>query len=278
MEKKRQIALNKVFNLFILIGIILGYVAVLTFLEGDIKTGLILTAIVAVLLLIPIIATPCCYIFDTNGVTLYYVFLPKERYLWNNIRSITVESDDHHHIPFLSNVFRIVGCVEGKQHCYMEGKIRKSFRTKRLLETYWDGTITGYFFESPKILKNKKKSRISKHYLTDEISAMERKVRDKTRTFLKPFVDKARYQGLELKTSFCYTVGGKLLASRPTKDYNYIALIELLDKSNASRNTDVSVDLIYVHLGKSAYRGVKNEHAIEELKFYITDILNNSSR
>lgn len=280
MEKKRQIALNKVFNLFILIGIILGYVAVLTFLEGDIKTGLILTAIVAVLLLIPIIAVPCCYIFDNDGVTFYYIFLPKERYLWNNIRSITVESDgSSKHFPFLSNVFQIVGYVEGKEYFYMEGKIRKSFRTKRLLETHWDGTITGYFFKDTKNWWNKRKKRqdkmspISKHYLTDEVSAMERKARDKAKQFLKPFVDQAKQQDFELQTQFLYMIGGSIFPSRPQNSYTYIALVKLLDKSTSSLYTEFSVDLVHARLGKNSYRGVNNENALQELELYLNDHL-----
>ena len=32
----------------------------------------------------------------------------------------------------------------------MNGNMRKSFRNKKLLEQYWDGTITGYMFENVK--------------------------------------------------------------------------------------------------------------------------------
>ncbi len=281
MEKKRQIALNKAFNLCIMLGIIIGYSSVLIFMQEDIKIGLVWSAIAALLLLVPIIAAPCCYIFDSKGVTLCYIFLPNERYLWNNIRSITIESDDHRHIPFFSNVFRIVGSVEGKQRHYMDGKIRKSFRTKRLLEKYWDGTITGYFFEDIKNWWNKrkerknKKARTSKHYLTDEVSAMERKARDKTRNFLKPLVDRAAYQGFELKPSFCYVAGNEILATRPPKNYTYSAIVVITypDKQGERCMVDISTDLVYVHLGKSAYRGVKNENALKELEVYITDTL-----
>ena len=41
----------------------------------------------------------------------------------------------------------------------MNGYIRKTFRTKYLLEKYWDGTITGYLFEDVKNWINKRKKR-----------------------------------------------------------------------------------------------------------------------
>lgn len=74
---------------------------------------------------------------------MYYVFLPNERYLWRNIRAIEVSDDgtNSSQSPWFDllfgKVFAISGHVEGELHFYMNGHIRKSWRTKRLLEEYW---------------------------------------------------------------------------------------------------------------------------------------------
>jgi len=53
-----------------------------------------------------------------------------------------------------------------------------------------------------------------------------------------------------------------------------IAEIAHANEDDEARTVAVSVDLLYVRLGKTAYRGVKNEHAQEELQFSLSDVLN----
>ncbi len=96
-------------------------------------------------------AAPCCYCFDEESITFYYLFLPKERYLWKNIRKINALKDgcSRSSISYaifdiiFSHIFEITGKVEGKQLFYMQGKISRSMKTKRLLEKYWKRNIIG---------------------------------------------------------------------------------------------------------------------------------------
>ena len=153
MKNKKEIAFNKLFFLFVILGVIslaVGFVVtgeeISAFGIGCIIVGLVFLTGGSIM-------APCCYCFDSDGVTCYYVFLPKERYLWKNIRNICVKRDGYSESEILemifSYVFEIKGKAEGKQHFYMQGQISRSFRTKRLIEKYWHKGISG--------LKSKKK-------------------------------------------------------------------------------------------------------------------------
>lgn len=49
--------------------------------------------------------------------------------------------------------------------------------------------------------------------------------------------------------------------------------ISHFNETDEDRIVVVSVDLLYVRLGKSSYRGVKNERAEEEFQFTLSDVL-----
>ena len=162
----------------------------------------------------------------------------------------------------------------------MQGHVRKTFRTKKLFEKYWDGTITGYLFEDVKEGINKrkaKKQKILKQHLTDEIVPMEREIRADVRNWLKPFSDQAKQYDLDIKAKYYYvTKDFEELTSRPTAGYTYTLIGEIahFDETDEDRIVLVSVDLLYVRLGRSAYRGVKNEHAYDDLQSAFSDTLN----
>ena len=161
---KRQYALNKLFNFLVIFGLILAWCSSQFFLEGDLSWGFGTVAAALILIVPATLFTPYCYAFDSEGVSLCYVFLPTERYLWKNIGAIEVDfkiSGSRANIFNLlfSAVFTIQGPNVGKRRFYMNGYIRKTFRTKYLLEKYWDGTITGYLFEDVKNWINKRKKR-----------------------------------------------------------------------------------------------------------------------
>ena len=167
----------------------------------------------------------------------------------------------------------------GKRRFYMEGHVRKSIRTKRLFEQYWDGTITGYLFDGMKERRQKRKAKKEmqiKAHLTDEIVPMEREVRAKARKWLEPFVAQARHYDLEIKTKYLYiTKDLQELNSRPEERYTYTLLAEIahFGETDENRIVVVSVDLLFVRLGKTAYRGVHNVHAKEELDGTVSDVL-----
>ncbi|MBQ6829522.1 MAG: hypothetical protein IJO59_00200 [Clostridia bacterium] len=282
MKKKRKIALNKLYNLCLFFALCALLICIDSFQEKDIAwtvgSGLVTLAFI----LVPM--TPYAYVFDAEGVSFRYLLWPTERYLWKDIRNITVEWDSSStHSSGFEFFWASVFCLEanpvGKHRWYMEGHIRKSFRTKRLLEQYWDGTITGYLFEDAKKWLNKKRKQKQKEikaHLTDEVAPMEREIRAKVREWLAPFIAQAKQYDLDMRADYRYITGdGDERKSRPQEGYTYTLMIEIARPNETDDNRVVllSVDLLYVRLGKTTYRGVVNEHAEEELRLTLTDVL-----
>ena len=165
MKKRKQFALNKLFNFCVVFGLFFAYCSIVCFQDNDATLGLVFGAIALAFIVLPAMFTPYCYTFDSEGVSLRYIFLPTERYLWKDIHAIEVEdistynSDEAIVYLFYAIVFSIKGTNVGKRRFYMNGHIRKSLRTKYLLEKYWDGTITGYMFEDTKKWIDKRKTK-----------------------------------------------------------------------------------------------------------------------
>lgn len=283
MRPKKEWALNKLFNLLLVISLFFAVMCIDMLLEKDIPWAAGCGTAALVFLTCALLFTPYGYAFDREGVSLCYALLPNERYLWEDIYAIEVEwtkSTAKTTILdfFYASVFHIIGNGVGVQRFYMQGHIRKSFRTKRLLEKYWDGTITGYLFEDIQKWNNKrkaKKQRQVKQHLTDEIAPMERQVRAKAREWIAPFVDQVKLYGLDLRTEYRYiTADFEELKSRPKEGYTYMLMVEISrpDEMDEDRIWVLSVDLLYARLGKAAYRGVENKSAKEELQFYLTDM------
>lgn len=284
MNKGKQYALNKLFNFCIVLGLFLVYLSIELFIESKIAGAIGCGVAALFFIVIPAIFTPYCYAFDSEGISLCYVFFSVERYLWKNIHAIEVEdknsdSGADFFTLFFTTVFSIKGKNVGKKRFYMKGHIRKSFRTKYLLEKYWDGTITGYFFEDIKNWFDKRKTKKqlqSKTYVIDEVIPMEREMEDKTRDWLKPFTAQAKQYDLDIKVNYCYiTEDFNELDYRPKENYTYTLVAEIahFNEKDESRIVVVDVDLVYVRLGKTAYRGVINRKAQEELQFTFSDVL-----
>ena len=285
MKKRKQIALNKIFNLCLFLGAICAWMAIEVFLDGDRPFGIGFGIVGFLLIVMPAIFAPYCYAFDNEGISLCYLFFSDERYLWKDIHAIEVKDTSTYSRSsvfdlFFAYDFCINGASVGKRRFFMKGHVCKSFRTKRLFEKYWDGTITGYLFEDVKARTSKSKSKKNfqiKAHLTDEIVPMEREIRAKAREWLAPFVVQAKHAGLEIKTKYLYiTKDLEELNSRPQEGYTYTLLAEIahFGETDENRIVVVSVDLLFVRLGKTAYRGVKNKGAKEELDDIFSDVLN----
>jgi hypothetical protein len=285
MKKRKQIALNKLFNVCVILGLFIAVLSIEFFRDPDISWGwgLGFAAVALLLILLPAFFTPYCYIFDSEGISLCYLFFPVERYLWNNISAITVEdisigSAGNYTLfeLFYASVFSFKGRNEGPYRFYMHGHIRKTFRTKRLLEKYWDGTITGYLFEGLQERKRKKRAEITAH-LSDEVVPMEQETRTQTREWLEPYIAQARLYDLRIKAKYLFiTKDYEELKTRPKEGYTYTLVIEIArpGEKDENRILEVSMDLVYVRLGRKAYRGVINPHLQEEFRLTIPDTLN----
>lgn len=279
MKDRQQFAFNRLFNLFVIVGVLFGAGAIVVLLEQEWSLSIGLGIFALFFFAAALLATPYCYRFDSEGVTICYVFFQDERYLWVNIHTITVTDDDgdSHNIFFdwlFSRVFAIKGKVEGEHRTYMRGHIQKSGRAKRLLEKYWDGTIIGYWGERNK--NRKRKGHRAKPPQTDTIIPMEREAGANIKEWIKPFSARTAQMNLALHTKFRYiTKDLEELKSRPDEGYTYTVIVEIAPPGETKQNRIVAVgaDLLYVRIGKNAYQGVFNENALQELQGYLTDTL-----
>jgi len=279
MAKKREIALNRVFNFSVIIGIVFILISVELFSENDYKWALGFLAAGVIVIACAALFTPYCYSFDDEGISLCYVLLPKERYLWKDIRSIEVEDtggSERFILDFLfTMVFAIEGECVGKRMFYMQGHVRKTLRTKRLFEKYWDGNITGYLFEGLKKRINKRNSK-KLTYSTEEIVPMEREVRAETRELIKPYIAQAMQYDLDLKTRYVYiTDDFDESNSRPNDNYTYTLLIEIshFNETDENRIVEIGVDLLHVRLGKTSFRGIKSKNIQKDIDESIPEVL-----
>ena len=280
----RKIAFNRNLFLFFTGGLILAVLDGLILAGGEIGLGIGLGFFVLLMFAAPVIGMPWCYCFDPEGVSAKYIFFPQERYLWKNIHSIRVAqaiSDGGRNLLFFFD-FKIEGNVEGKHRRYMDGRISKTRRTKRLIEKYWDGTIEGYWHDEVQAVKRwwhkrvKKEQAQEKQYQINEIVLMERESRASVRSWIEPFIDEARQYDLEVQAKYIYiTEDSEECRSRPQSAHTYTAVISICRPKETDENRMIvfHVDILHVRLGKKAYRGIINLQAEDDLKLSFSEIL-----
>lgn len=283
----KEIAFNKLFNLFIIMGVGFVYGACVMFqddpeLGRDIGAGIVMLVIAFFFIAVPTIFMPVIYMFDEKGVTICFLFFSNERYLWENIAAIEATYDSSSSQNpildfFFSRVFEISGAVEGKERFYMRGEIRRSRRTKHLLEKYWDGKIIGYFIDDIKALAHERKGKKKEKPVDSaNIASMERELRASVKQWVEQYIAEAEKNGLTLDLRFIYvTKDLNESNSRPKKPYTYVAVVKLakIGEADTEKVVEVSADLMNGYVGKQEYKGVKNKHAQEELSFYLEDTL-----
>lgn len=279
MIKQCRYALNRLFNLFVIAGVTV-FVVVFYLMENinELKDYLPVLGLGLFFMIVPVIFMPYCYSFDNDGVTIHYLVLPKERYLWRNISLISVDynqagpSNSTLFDLLFSKVFKIQGDVEGKKRFYMEGHICKSLRTKHLLEKYWDGTIDNFLFETKRVKKNKDKT--NKSYSLDEIVPLEREMKALAKQCIAPYHNEIVQFDLELRKRYVFLTSDFIeLNSRPLEPYTYTVLVDISrpGETNEDNIWTISVDLLFVRLGRNAYKGVKNKNAMHELEESLTE-------
>lgn len=280
-KKTYKIALNRNLILFVMTGLFLAVISYAAFKEKEIGIGVGAGLFAALVIVAPSIGMPWCYCFDPKGVSIKYIFLSEERYLWKNIHSVCVVqaiSDGGRQTLFWYD-FQIGGNVEGKQRRYMDGRISKTHRTKRLIQRYWDGTIEGYWHDEVQAVKkwwHKNKQKQRAQYLTDEIVLMEREARASFRTWLEPFAAEAAQYDLEVQTQYLYiTKDDEEHRSRPQASHTYTAVTQICRprETDEERIIVLDTELLHVRLGKKAYRGVVNLQAQEELKDSFSEVM-----
>lgn len=267
-KMKKHIVLDRKFILFIITGAFMLFLSYFCFSGGERDTALgVAFALFGVFFIaVPAVLHPFCYVFDRDSVSICFLFLPKERYLWKNVYSIDAEYDaGAHRNPFMdyffSRVFAVNGDVEGKERFYMKGNIIRTKRTKKLIEKYWDGTVEGYFSDTVKAWWSKKKEKKEKEqsaHLTDSISAMEREVRRDAKAIIDPYTARAAQYGLCIYCKYlCIDRDYNVTSSRPDRSYTYTAELTVCPEGerNEEKQICVCVELIRVRLGKREYIG-----------------------
>ena len=284
MNKKHTTAFNKLFLLFCLLGIVFvgGAVALVM---TELSLGILAAVIAATFLIVPMVLMPLCYRFDQEGVSLIYLFLPTERYLWQNLSAVTVHMESGHFGGMIfDSYFQLHGKVEGKALFYKEGRIRKSRRTHKLLEQYWQGKITGFYTSELKTLAQRKadaEQRASKEHITDEIVPLEREKRAEARRLLNPLVAEAEKLNLSLNFAF-YFITPDLTEHtvRPPKDYHYTVVVSLCrpEESDDSRILTVDAELLHVRLHRKGYRGLSMDNSLKNLESILDNTLKKAQK
>lgn len=266
---KRKIALNPVFGFGLLSGVACLVIGIFVLIAGE-STGLG-ALILALLFLLVVWLTPVCYVFDSDGVACVYLFFTNERYLWKRISKISLETSSGR---YQMKYYQIRGVPEGQPKRHMNGEIHKTFRTKRLLNLYWDDAI-----ENEKKRKSKRR-KIANHVQTacddKEVKALEREVRARVRSALQPILEKAVENGFHPYVEYYYVIpNGDRLRSRPEQGYVYEALITITeeDEKDSPKKVQVGKELIHVRKGRSGYVGVESEKGIEDLMWLLSDTL-----
>ena len=272
-KKKAQYAINKLCFIFPVAGILLFALSTTAFREGSTGLGIGMAFFGALFFIIPLCLMPLYYRFDSDGVSLKYLFLTEERYLWRNVWSIHLTDDSTgtsiFNIFFM--VFQINGQVEGKHRRHMEGKIQKSIRTKHLIEKYWDGEVERYLIDNIRdhISKRQaKKSIKSGKYSTETVSKDERYARESTREKIKPYIPRAAMMDLELRYKFVYVTDDlKESNSRPKEKYEFTAMVEISRKGEMNEDMILCADsaLLTVKLCKNEYVSSKRKGAYRDL-------------
>lgn len=274
-----QTTWNKVYFFTIPLGLILALMSYYSFAEQAVGVGIGVAVIALLFLCIGPVLMPYQYRFDEEGVTICYLFISNDRYLWKNIYHISVETlgTKTSILDLFLKFYKIEGQSECKTSTLHEGTICKTFRSKRLIEKYWDGTIEGYWdVFKPSKSKRKGKKQPSKTLLTEEIAAMERNIRAEMRPFLGSYEAQAALYGMELQVEYEYmTADYDTVKSRPTQRYTYCVSIGICrpGETDEEKIWCAEADLLHVRPGKNRYRGVENKNAQAELKEQLDDIL-----
>jgi len=279
---KKEIAFNKLFWLFEIVGAVFAEMSVAFCRDDDFAVAYICAAFCFFMCVLPVVFIPFFYLFDTDGVTLCYIFLPNERYLWKNIYGIEVRSVGSSDVSIFDIIFRIYkidGYVEGKNRFYMIGEVAKSTRTKKLIGKYWDGQVEGYFFDNANswIAKNFGRKKIQKKGLViDDALEAERAARKDVSACINMFTDRVGQYNLVMMPEYTYvTRDFEESASRPLERYTYKVTVNIseLNETNKERIVSWSEDLVYVRITKTAYRAVKKRGAINSLSETLEIIL-----
>ena len=283
-NKKKSVAFNwhQVFYLPIAILLITG--AIIFFAEASVFLGIVLL-LAALLFLFGSLTNPLLYVFSRAGITLFYLILPNERYLWKDIESVDAGFvfEQGRNFQLLSlPVYEISGTPDSNLYFYMNGYVCKTHRSKRLIETYWGHEVNGYLSDLKIALKKhrskqaKAMAQARRRQLETEILPMERAARAELRDAVKELTDQAQRGSLELRMDYLYLAGkGQESHSRPDESYRYLACAEISRSGETDGNRILvkCVFLMNVHIGKRSVSGKLHRNAKDLLRSAVGEAL-----
>lgn len=137
MNMKKTLVNGRLLFMVILFSllIILGAVA---WSPDDWAENVFMIGLGTVLVIGTFLLLPCAYRFDEHGVTLYYGFVIRTRAEWKEIRYVR-EQFGGASFPWWSEY--CIGGFSAKFPLYREGRLPKTKKTTKLLQTYWHKKI-----------------------------------------------------------------------------------------------------------------------------------------
>ncbi len=280
-QPEAHYVIDKLPFLSVLGGVFLIAIANTSFHEGNIELGILILIFAVLLIVIAPVFMPIYYRFDSSGVSIYYLFLHEERYLWSNVYSVTINDRSTTSVSLMNlffREFRIGGKVEGKHRKYMCGNIPKNRKTESLIKKYWQGEIDGHLIDDIKDFMDDtknfvtnigaKKAMKSGNYSSENVARAERVARKQTQERIKPYISRFAMIDLELRCKFVYVTDNlDELNSRPKEKYEYTVSVEISRKGETNEDMILCVDatLLTVKLGKDEYVSTKRKGAYRDL-------------
>ncbi len=284
MKNKRTWSFNWHQLYFLPIAAVLIAGAIVFFTESPIFLGIVLL-LAALLFLFGSFTNPLFYVFSSTGITLVYLILPNERYLWKDVESVDAGFIFEHgrNFQLLSlPVYEINGTLDSNLYFYMSGYICKTLRNKHLIEKYWKNEVNGYFgdlktsFKKHRTKRAKALAEARRKQLESEILPLERRARAQLRDTVKDLTDQAQRGRLALRINYLYVTNmGQETHSRPDESYSYLAYAEISrpGETDERRILAKSVFLVSVHLGKRSVKGTLHQRAKELLYSAVNEAL-----
>ena len=284
MKSNRAWAFNWHQLFFLPIAAVLITGAIVFFTESPIFFGIVLL-LAALLFLFGSFTNPLFYAFSSTGITLVYLILPNERYLWKDVESVDAGFifENGRSFPIFSlPVYEITGTPDSNLYFYMNGYVCKTRRNKRLFEKYWGHEVNGYYddlktsFKKHRAKRAKALAEARRKQLEFDILPLERRARAQLRDTVKELTDQAQRGRLALRINYLYVTNkGQETHSRPDESYGYLACAEISrpGETNEHHILTKSVFLVSVHLGKRSVKGTLHQRAKELLYSAVNEAL-----
>lgn len=139
-DDKSVVFNRRVIGLLLLVAIMVALA--LSFIqENGIIEGIIFLLIGAIGIFV-LFCEPIYFVFTDQEIRIKYWFGLEEWARWDEVKYIDEESDDSGASPPNFYSYEITP-MKGSRYFFMQGRVAKRRRTRKLIHQYWSGTIAG---------------------------------------------------------------------------------------------------------------------------------------